>query len=615
MPRRITFKDHLLESRLFMRRAVAALIVSVLLVLVLISRLVYLQVMAHQHFTTLSRENRVKILPVPPTRGLIYDRNGTLLAENLPSFRLEIIPEQVPDLKKTLKALSKIVNIRDIDLQRFQELRKRKPPFEAVPLRFHLSDREVARFAVNRYRFPGVDVQAGLTRHYPLGPVGVHAVGYVGRINEKELQRVDAVNYRGTTHIGKVGVERSYEDVLHGKVGYRRVETNAQGRIIRVLSRTPPVPGRNLYLTLDAHLQEVAEKAFGDNAGSAVALNPRTGAILAFVSLPAYDPNPFVNGIEYKDYQALRHEYYQPLFNRALRGQYPPGSTLKPFVAMAGLEDGATTPQSTTYCPGYYTLPGGSHKYRGWKHWGHGTVDITKAITQSCDVYFYDLAHSLGIKRLHDYLAHFGFGERTGVDLVGELSGLLPSPAWKRRVKHQPWFPGETVITGIGQGFTLVTPLQLADATAALAERGQRVVPHMVGAEQAPEGGGLIPEPIKHRPPVPAPDPKDWQVVIHAMTEVVASPHGTGHRIFTHDYSIAGKTGTAQVFSLGKEEKYNAKEIAKKLRDHALFIAFAPVDKPRIAVAVVVENGGGGGSVAAPIARAIMDAYLKGNDS
>ncbi|MGA7802631.1 MAG: penicillin-binding protein 2 [Gammaproteobacteria bacterium] len=612
MARQIQIKDHLLESRLFMRRTVAALVLSVLLVMALIARLVFLQVISHQHFTTLSRDNRVKILPIPPTRGLIYDRNGLLLAENLPSYRLEIIPEQVKNLKATIAALSKIINIRDIDIERFNELRRRKHPFEAIPLRFHLSDEEVARFAVNRYRFPGVDVEAGLTRYYPLGSEAVHAVGYVGRIDVRELQQVDPVNYRGTNHIGKTGVEKSYEDVLHGTVGYQQVETNAEGRIVRVLNRTPPVPGDNIYLTLDAHLQAVTEKAFGDNVGAAVALDPKTGAILAMVSLPEYDPNPFVNGIELKDYRALQKHSGRPLFNRALRGQYAPGSTIKPFVALGGLEDGITTPTATTFCPGYYQLPGSSHKYRCWKHWGHGKVDITQAITQSCDVYFYDLAHSMGIDRLHDFLAKFGFGQRTDVDLAGELPGLLPSRQWKERVRHQPWFPGETLITGIGQGFLLVTPLQLAAATAAMAERGLRAEPHIVGAEQNPATGALVPMPVHLLPRVPEGNPRDWDIITQAMVDVVKSPHGTAHKIDEHaDYTIAAKTGTAQVFGLGQEDTYNPKELARRLRDNALFIAFAPVPHPRIAVAVIVEHGGGGSSAAAPIALKMMNTYLE----
>jgi penicillin-binding protein 2 len=449
MPQQLTLKDHLFETRLVMNRAIILLVFGGILLLVLLSRLLYLQVLAHEHFTTLSEDNRVKLQPIPPNRGLIFDRNGILLAENLPSYRLEITPEQIDDMGATLDALEGILEIRDIDRSRFEKLRKRKPRFEAVPLLFHLSDEEVARFSVNRHRFPGVDITAGLARHYPLGEQAVHALGYVGRIDEQALKNLDTSNYRGTTHIGKIGIEKTYEDLLHGKVGLQQVETTAQGRVLRVLNRTPPVSGHNLYLTLDSRVQAAAEQAFGDFAGSAIAMDPNNGDILAFVSMPTYDPNPFVNGIDYAAYAALRENDKEPLFNRALRGQYPPGSTVKPFMGLAGLEQGITGSHSSTYCPGFYMLPGNSRKFRDWKRTGHGTVDLNKSIVQSCDVFFYDLALSLGIDGIHEYLQHFGFGRKTGIDILGELPGLLPSREWKRQRRDQPWFPGETIITGI----------------------------------------------------------------------------------------------------------------------------------------------------------------------
>jgi penicillin-binding protein 2 len=610
---KVTLKDHFLEYRLFTNRVIILLVMSGLILLALFSRLFYLQVIAHEHFTTLSEDNRVKLQAIPPNRGLIYDRNGILLADNLPSFRLEITAEQVDDMSATLAELGKIIDIRESDLTRFKKLLSRKPRFEAVPLRFHLSDEEVGRFSVNRYRFPGVDIQAGLSRHYPLGELGVHALGYVGRIDENALKYLDPSNYTGTTHVGKIGIEKSYEDVLHGKVGVQQVETTAQGRVLRVLQRTPPVAGRNLYLTLDSRLQDAAEKAFGDYTGTAVALDPRNGDVLALVSMPTYDPNLFVNGIEYADYTALRDDENQPLFNRALRGQYPPGSTVKPFMGLAGLEEGITSVKSTTYCPGFFMLPGSTHKYRDWKHYGHGTVNVISAITQSCDVYFYDLAMSLGINRIHDYLSHFGFGEPSNIDIQGELAGLLPSPAWKRARRQQPWFPGETLITGIGQGFFLTTPLQLAKATATLANRGLRIRPSIVRAEQEAGSNALIPHTTQIEETITVNDPANWDTIIKAMVDVVNSPHGTARRIGVDSpYKIAGKTGTAQVFGLKQEEKYDESKIDEKLRDHALFIAFAPADNPKIAVAVVVEHGGHGASVAAPIARRIMDSYLLG---
>jgi penicillin-binding protein 2 len=616
MLRQLTLKDHFLEYRLFTNRAIILLVFCGVLLVALFSRLFYLQVIAHEHFTTLSEDNRVKLQAIPPNRGLIYDRNGILLADNLPSYRLEITAEQVDDMKTTLAELAKIIDIRDSDRIRFEKLLRNKPRFEAVPLRFHLSDEEVGRFSVNRYRFPGVDIQAGLARHYPLGKLAVHALGYVGRIDETALKSLDPSNYNGTTHVGKIGIEKTYEDVLHGKVGVQQVETTAQGRVLRVLQRTPPVAGRNLYLTLDSRLQDAAEKAFGDYTGTAIAMDPRNGDILALVSMPTYDPNPFVNGIEQADYKTLKDDENQPLFNRALRGQYPPGSTIKPFMGLAGLELGITTARSTTYCPGFFTLPGSTHRYRDWKHGGHGTVNLVSAITQSCDVYFYDLALSMGIDRIHDYLSHFGFGKTTNIDILGELPGLLPSAQWKREHRNQPWFPGETLITGIGQGFFLATPLQLVTATATLANHGLRVRPSIVHAEQEAGSSALLPHLLQIEETVSVNDPKNWDTVINAMIDVVNSTHGTARHIgIGSRYKIAGKTGTAQVFGLKQEEKYDAKHIEEKLRDHALFIAFAPADEPKIAVAVIVEHGGAGSSVAAPIARAIMDSYLLGGQS
>jgi penicillin-binding protein 2 len=614
MPTQLTLKDYLFESRLIMNRALTLLVFGGVLLLILLSRLLYLQVVEHEHFTTLSEDNRVKLQPIPPNRGLIFDRNGLLLAENLPSYRLEITPEQVDDMSATLNALAEVIEIRDSDRSRFEKLLLRKPRFEAIPLLFHLSDEDVARFSVNRHRFPGVDITAGLARHYPQGNLAVHALGYVGRIDDRALKELDTSNYRGTTHVGKIGIEKTYESLLHGTVGLQQVETTAQGRVLRVLNRKPPVSGRNLYLTLDSRVQAAAEQAFADFSGAAIAIDPNNGDILAFVSLPTYDPNPFVNGIDFDAYAALRDDDKEPLFNRGLRGQYPPGSTVKPFMGLAGLEQGVTSNHSSTYCPGFYMLPGNSRKYRDWKRTGHGTVDLNKSIVQSCDVYFYDLALSLGINRMHDYLSHFGFGRATGIDIVGELSGLLPSKAWKRQRRDQPWFPGETIITGIGQGFFLVTPVQLAVATAALANGGRILQPNIVLAEQEVNSDDLLPHQPRLIETVTINNQNHWHAVIKAMTDVVHSERGTARRIGTDStYRIAGKTGTAQVFGLKQEEKYDAEAIEEKLRDHALFIAFAPAETPTIAVAVIVENGGSGGAVASPIARAILDAYLLEN--
>ena len=609
-------KDHIRESRLFNSRAAGALVVIVILTVVLIGRLTYLQIIAHEHFKTLSDNNRINIVPIAPTRGLIYDRDGVLLAQNLPAYSLEITPEQVKDLDATIAELSELIDISEDDIERFHKLRRRKRSFESIPLRLQLDDYELARFAVNRHRFPGVEVVARLVRHYPSGTHTVHVVGYVGRINEHELRNIDTSAYAASTHIGKIGVEKSYEDFLHGTVGVKHVEINASGRVIRVLKETPPIPGHDLYLTIDSRIQEAAENALAGRRGAVVAIEPATGDVLALVSTPTYDPNLFVRGIDTETFRALQGSIDRPLFNRAVRGTYPPGSTLKPFVALAGLQYGKVTPDTSIFCPGFYTLRARGHRYRDWKRGGHGHTNVTKAIAESCDVYFYDLAHALGIDAFHDFLEQFGFGTLTGIDITGEVGALLPSRAWKRKTHREIWYPGETVIAGIGQGYTLATPLQLASATATLAMRGIQLRPRTVRAVRAAdEEEKTVLEPAIVRE-IHLKDPTHWQTIIDAMTAVVHSPKGTARRIgLDAPYRIAGKTGTAQVFSLGQDERYVEEDLEERLKDHALFIAFAPVDDPRIAVAVIVENGGSGSGTAAPVARQVMDSYLlRGNE-
>ena len=607
----LTIKDSSREAWLFSTRAASAAFIAGVLALVLVGRLANLQIFQYQHFTTLSENNRVKIVPIAPTRGLIFDRQGEILAQNLPSYSLEVVPEAVDDIDALVAELREIVEITEGDEEAFRTALARKRRFEKIPLRLRLEDHEVARFSVNRHRFPGVDIGARLTRDYPLDAVGVHVVGYVGRINRRELERIDQAEYRGTTHIGKTGVEASYEEWLHGKVGYQRVETNAQGRILRVLDRHDPVPGRNLFLTVDAGLQRTAEAALGDENGAIVALDPVTGAVLAMASNPGFDPNLFARGIDAGTYRALQRSPDRPLFNRAINGQYPPGSTIKPFVALAGLESGVDHARGRTWCPGWFSLPGRKHRYRDWKKWGHGRIGLHDAIVQSCDVYFYELALALGIDQMHDYLSGFGFGERTGIRLRGESTGLMPSRTWKRDARGQPWYPGETLITGIGQGFVLATPMQLAAATAGIATGGVRVRPRVVDRAVDPATGNIEevePETVANVALVAAPN---WQRIIEAMTGVVHGPRGTARRIGTElDYRIAGKTGTAQVVAIGQNEKYDSKKLAKKLHDHGLFIAFAPVERPRIAVSVIVENGGSGSSAAAPLARTVIEAWL-----
>lgn len=606
---RLTIKDHIRESRLFNERAAIALFIVAILLSVSIARLVYLQILSHEHFSTLSDENRISLIPVPPTRGLIYDRNGIALAQNLPAFSLVLIPEQIADMDATISELRKLVAISDEDIRRFQRQVKQKRSFNSIALRFNLSDEEIARFAVNRHLFPGVEIEARAIRNYPLGTLASHAIGYVGRINEEELRDIDTSNYSGTDFIGKTGIERFYENLLHGQVGYKQIETNAFGRTLRELQQTAPTPGKNLYLSLDIGVQRVAEAEFAGRRGAAVAIDPRNGEVIAFVSMPGFDPNLFVTGIDVETYNELQNSLDRPLFNRALRGQYPPGSTLKPFVGLAGLESNKIALDTSIFCPGWYRLPGDSHKYRDWKEHGHGFTTMDKAIVESCDVYFYDLALNLGIDLMHDYLAHFGFGAPTGIDLKDESSGLLPSRDWKRARRGQPWYPGETLITGIGQGYTLVTPLQLAYATAVISMHGAHTPPHLLRAVgSAAQEAELLPAPITN---VPIRNRGNWDAIITAMKRVVSSERGTAQAIGRKaPFPIAGKTGTAQVFSIKQDEKYVEKDVAERLRDHSLFIAFSPPENPRIALAVMAENAGHGSTAAAPIARKMIDQYL-----
>ena len=617
MPRnsRPALKDNLRETLLFNRRLLVTGIGVGLLVALLLSRLIYLQVINQTHYSTLSENNRVNLLPIAPTRGLIYDRNGIVLAQNQPSFTLTLVPEHIPDLDATLKTLQKHVRLTEEDMERFHRFRRQKRRFEGIPLRFRLTEEEVARIAVDQYRLPGVEIRAELARHYPLGKLASHAIGYVGRISQNELSDINTANYSATTHIGKVGIEQQYEEELHGEVGYQRVETNAQGRILRVLERTLPKPGKNLYLNLDARLQEVAENSFGEENGALIAMDPNNGAVLALASMPTYDPNLFVNGIDTRSYRELTSSADRPLFNRALRGQYPPGSTLKPFLGLASLETEALPSEHEMKCRGWYKLKNDERRYRDWKEEGHGATDLSKAIVESCDVFFYELSFELGIDNMHKYLARFGLGERTGIDLRGEMPGLLPSREWKRRTRNQPWFHGETLITGIGQGFMLTTPLQLASITATLSQRGQRQVPRLLHAIQNPLSNEFTEQQSQSLEPVDDIEKAHWQTVIDAMHDVVHGRHGTARGIgYGMQYEAAGKTGTAQVFGIAQDEEYVEEEVAKKLRDHGLFISFAPVDDPRIVVAVIVENGGSGSSSAAPIARKIMDHYLLKQD-
>ncbi|MCG6895623.1 MAG: penicillin-binding protein 2 [Thiocapsa sp.] len=600
------------EARLVAVRATIAAGLVILALSLVAVRLVHLQVDQHNHFSVLSTDNRVKLQPLPPSRGLIYDARGVLLADNHPSFSLEITIEKVGDPHATIDALARLITIEGEDRERFERQMRRRARFQGVPIRLNLTPAEVARFAVDAHRFPGVDIRAELVRTYPLGADTAHVLGYVGRINEQELTRIDGSSYAGSQFIGKGGVEKAHEALLHGQVGYQQVEVNARGRVIRTLESRPPISGEDLHLYLDVALQHAARDALGQERGAVVAIDPRNGGVLALVSTPTFDPNLFVEGIGQDDYQALLNSPDKPLFNRAVRGQYPPGSTIKPFVALAGLAAGVTTPERPTYCPGYFSLPGHSHRFRCWRRGGHGAQNLEQAVVQSCDVYFYDLANRMGIERLSGFLSQFGFGALTGIDVAGELSGLMPSPEWKQRVRQELWYPGETLIVGIGQGSFLATPLQLATATAAVANHGHFIQPRVARAAQAPGQPLAQSLPLVSRP-IEVGNAHHWDRLIDAMAGVVEGERGTARRIRSPDYRIAGKTGTSQVFSLGQGQTYNAKTIPKDLQDHALFVAFAPVEDPRIALAVIVEHGGSGGATAAPVARRILDAYLGGS--
>lgn len=609
--KRFILKNIHYENRLLFHRLAIAWFLMLVGLAFIVGRLYYLQVTKHREYTTLSEDNRIKVLPLPPKRGLIYDRNGVLLAGNQASYTLEVIAEKMGDIDKTLAELGQVITITEEDIKRFKKQLRQKRKFEAVPLRFRLTEAERAQFYVQRHRFPGMDVTSSLSRYYPLGATGVHIVGYVGRINQRELKIIDRTNYKGTDYIGKTGIEKYYEKTLHGTTGSQEVEVNVQGRILRILGRKPPIAGKNLYLNIDISLQNFIEQLVKDERAAVVAIEPPTGAVLALVSMPSYDPNLFVTGIDVESYHALRDSPDRPLFNRAIRGQYPPGSTIKPFVGLAGLEYNIRTPYSTTWCPGWYRLKDQPHLYRDWKRSGHGHMNLHHAIEQSCDVYFYDLAHDLGIDRLHNFMTRFSFGRKTGIDMNGELSGLMPSRKWKNRRRNKPWYPGETLITGIGQGFMLSTPLQLAVATATLSMHGQFKAPRVVFAVDDTSTHEMSVISSMPRSTVVLREDSFWDEAIEGMKAVIYGRRGTARKLrINSPYRFAGKTGTAQVFSIKQDEHYDAKRLAKRLHDHAWFIAFAPLENPKIAVSVIVENGGSGSRTAAPLAKQVMDYYL-----
>jgi penicillin-binding protein 2 len=596
------------------RLAVTALGVA-LCFIILSGRFFYLQIVQHEYYTTRAEDNRISLAPIVPNRGVIFDRNGTILARNYSAFTLEVTPSKVLDLDLTIETLGQVIEVLPKDRRRFRKLLEESKNFESLPIRTRLSDEEVAKFTANRYRFPGVEVKARLFRQYPLGAVASHALGYIGRVNPRDLEIIEendqSANYKGTDHMGKTGLEQKYEFQLHGETGYEQVEVDSAGRAVRSLSRTAPVSGNNLTLTLDIKLQEITEQAFGDRRGALVAIDPTSGGILALVSTPTYDPNLFVDGIRTDDWDLLNNSPDKPMVNRALNGAYPPGSTFKPFMALAALELGKRTASQTIFDPGFFNF--GGHEFRDDKKGGHGSVDMYKSIVQSCDTYYYMLANEMGIDNIARFMGSLGLGSRTGIDIEGESEGILPSQEWKKRHFKRPeqrkWYAGETVSIGIGQGYNAYTPIQLAQAVATLANDGVMFRPHLVHTITDSKTGSktyIEPQPLRNL------HLKQQNIDTIKKAMIGVNTEGTGARAFLGaGYESAGKTGTAQVFSL-KGEQYKEGKLKNELRDHALFIAFAPADKPKIALAVLVENGGFGAQAAAPIARMVFDYYLLG---
>ena len=615
MKHNVELRDHPAELRKFRLRLGISAGFVVIFFMLLYARFYYLQVAQQDHYHTLAEANRISILPIVPNRGLIYDRNGKVLAQNYSAYALEIVPSKVADIESTIDELATIIEITPTDRQRFKKLMKESKRFKSLPLRNRLTDVEIATFATNRYRFPGVEIKARVFRQYPEKEMVSHVIGYISRINDRDLEQLEQNeelnDYRGSQYIGKIGIEQSYEKQLHGITGFEEVETDAAGRSIRVLSRTPPVSGNNLILSLDLGLQDAAEKAFGDRRGALVALDPNNGEVLAFVSKPGYDNNLFIGGIDQENWNLLNNSIDRPLNNRALRGVYPPGSTFKPFMALAALELGKRTAEYSINDPGYFSLPGVDRRYRDWKPGGHGRVNLHKSLVVSCDTYYYGLANDLGIDNIHSFIGQFGLGKKTGIDIEGEVSGLLPSAEWKMKQFKQKWYAGDTISVAIGQGYNLTTPLQLAFATMIIANNGKAYLPRLVKQIQNSQTGTIEEIPPKLLKKLKL-KPHNLEVVKNALVDVTR-PGGTAAKAAINAaYTFAGKTGTSQVIGIKQGERYNEKSINERHRDHAMFIAYAPAEDPKIALAVLIENTGTGGSTAAPVARQVFDYFLLG---
>ncbi len=604
-------KDHNKENQLYINRSIAALVGIGILLSVLLGRLLYLQVYHHDTYVTQARNNQVRLISITPTRGIIYDRNGAILADNVPDFSLEISPNLVKDVDGLIARLGNTIKISDADIKSFNKQRKYKGRFERIAIRNKLTEEEVAAFSIDKYQFPEVDIHANLSRIYPQGEAFAHVIGYTGLMSEQELNQIDPIKYRGTNVIGKYGIEKAYEDTLHGTTGYEQVETDARGRLIRHLDQIPPTAGQNIYLTIDSKLQQLAHAALQGHQGALVAIDVKTGGVLAMVSQPSFDPNLFVRGITQEAYSKLQTAKDRPLFHRAVRGQYAPGSTVKPLVSLQALDLNVITTETKFNDPGYFQLHEDGRLYRDWMPTGHGMISVERALAESCTTFFYFLADKLGIDKMHDIFVRFGLGSITNIDIEGEAQGIAPSQAWKRQTKHQSWFQGETLITGIGQGYTLVTPLQVASMATTIANRGVRVQPTLVKALQTPNQV-MTDKPVTYLPAVQIRQPQYWETIIQAMEQVIKSPHGTAHWIHNprSTFTMAGKTGTVQVFGIKQDETYDADKIKASLRDHAWFMAFAPIENPEIAVAVIIEHSKGSPMVA----RRLLDAYFAGKE-
>ncbi|MCL9773250.1 penicillin-binding protein 2 [Vibrio methylphosphonaticus] len=619
--KRSQIRDHQAEARLFKSRALVSFIFIIVMVLLLVANLYNIQINQYQDYKTRSNDNRIKVVPIAPNRGLVYDRNGVLLAENRPVFNLEIIPEKVKDMDQTILDLREFLDISDDRIEAFQRERKRTRRFKSIPLLTQLNEQQVAIFSVHQHKFPGVEIAATLKRYYPYGDVLTHVIGYVSRINDRDIQRLareeKVANYQATRDIGKLGIERYYEDLLHGTAGYQEVEVNSRGRVLRTLKFVPPMPGKDIVLNLDINLQLKVHNLLDGRRGSAIVLDPTDNGVLAMVSSPSYDPNAFVNGISSKAYRALLDDKNRPLVNRATLGIYPPASTIKPFIAVAALQEGVITPTTTRNDPGYWRIPNSKTRpYRDWLRWGHGKVTIVKAIEESVDTFFYQIAYDMGINRLSSWMMMFGFGDYTGIDIHEESKANMPTREWKMARHRTPWYQGDTIPVGIGQGYWTATPMQIAKATSVLVNRGEVLSPHLLRAtiENGDNFDQQVLAEVDSRQPITGVQQRYWDLALEGMRRVNHGVKGTARRSFANmPYQSGGKSGTAQVFSLGQDEEYNADELAEHLKDHALFTGFAPFEDPKAVVTVVLENAGGGSSNGAPVVRQVFDLALLEN--